>query len=136
MTCPEIQSLNLDKLTFVIVFACPCPTGLSRTCRKLVTSVENVNVIDRQAGPATTDLPFGRPYALIFLNLCPAKMLLRRGDDNRVKLTAILTDMASLLAYNGSLVVTTEDMQPDNDYLKCTYRSLSARQYPCEFRHA
>ena len=81
-------------------------------------------------------MPFGRPYALIFLNLCPAKELLQRGEENRVRLTAILTDMASLLADNGSLVVATADFESDYEYLKCAYCSIQAYPSSRKFRHA
>ena len=78
-----------------------------------------MNILDREDSASASDLQlFDRPYGLIFLNLAKDSSIIDKDDDNKSRLYGVLSDLARILADNGSLVVALENMKQDYSYVE------------------
>ena len=102
-----------------------CTTLPSATYyRSMVTSVSTVPLFVRSPTPDLGELPFGRPYTLIFLNLAANESLLSADEGNTADLFGVLTDIGAILSENGTLVIALPDVSSDVDRLEreCNHR--------------
>lgn len=86
-----------------------------------MSSVKNVDALASQSveDPAEfsiTNLSFGRPCTLIFLNLTQKRSLLKRKGG--CPLGSVLSDLADILADDGSLVLPLEGWEVDHTFLR------------------
>lgn len=88
------------------------------TYRSIVTSVSAVSLLVRSPPPDLNDLPFGRKYGLIFLNLAADENLLSAEEGSATDLFGVLVDIHSILAETGTLVIALPDCMSRVDRLK------------------
>lgn len=110
----------LDNHTFQLCTTLPSATYY----RSMVTSVSTVPLFVRSPTPDLGELPFGRPYTLIFLNLAANESLLSADEGNTADLFGVLTDIGAILSENGTLVIALPDVSSDVDRLEreCNHR--------------
>lgn len=84
----------------------------------MVTSVSAVSLLVRSPPPDVNNLPFGRAYGLIFLNLAADENILSEEEGSANDLFGVLADVYSLLAETGTLVIALPDCVSRVDRLK------------------
>ena len=84
-----------------------------------MTAVKGGDILNRDGSAPATDLQhFEQRFGIIFLNLAKDPTVLNKDDDNKIRLHGVLSDLYSILADNGSLVVALEDTKHDYDFLE------------------
>ena len=110
-----------------------CTTLPSATYyRSMVTSVSTVPLLVRSPKPDLGELPFGRPFTLIFLNLAANESLLSADEDNTADLFGVLADIGSILPENGTLVIALPDVSSDVYRLERECNHRRRRSDPAE----
>ena len=113
----------LDNHTFQLCTTLPSATYY----RSMVTSVSTAPLFVRSPKPDLGELPFGRPYTLIFLNLAANKILLSADEDSTADLFGVLADIGSILSENGTLVIALPNVSSGVYRLEreCNHRRCS-----------
>ena len=92
--------------------------SFAHTYRSMVTSVLAANVLVRSPPPDLSTLQaFGRPYSLVFLNLAANENLLSVDEESMRDLHGVLSDIHSILADTGTLVIALPDLESRVDLL-------------------
>ena len=92
--------------------------SFAHTYRSMVTSVLAANVLVRSPPPDLSKLQaFGRPYSLVFLNLAGNENLLSVDEESMRDLHGVLSDIHSILADTGTLVIALPDLKSRVDLL-------------------
>lgn len=84
----------------------------------MITSVSAVSLLVRSPPPDVNNLPFGREYGLIFLNLAAGESILSAEEGSATDLFGVMVDVYSLLAETGTLVIALPDCVSRVDRLK------------------